>query len=95
MASRTTRGRITVVADSEATRDAGPEAPGVRASARDIEWSILMARAQSGDATAYRRLLEDILPYLRPLAARWHRDPRDVEDTVQDILLTLHTIRHT
>lgn len=67
----------------------------MRNSARDIEWSILMARAQGGDAEAYRRLLEGILPYLRPLVARWHRNPRDIEDTVQDVLLTLHAIRHT
>ncbi|MGE0733599.1 MAG: sigma-70 family RNA polymerase sigma factor [Alphaproteobacteria bacterium] len=55
----------------------------------------MMARAQSGDADAYRRLLEDITPYLRSLAARNHRDIRDVEDSVQDVLMTVHSIRHT
>jgi RNA polymerase sigma-70 factor (ECF subfamily) len=71
--------------------DAAPRAAG---SVRDIDWSILMARAQAGDAAAYRRLLEAIVPYLRARLARRYRDRRDVEDTVQDILLTLHTIRH-
>ena len=54
-----------------------------------------MARAQEGDGQAYRRLLEEIVPYLRALVGRRHRDVRDVEDTVQDILLTVHAIRHT
>lgn len=65
------------------------------AAARDLEWSILMARAQNGDGEAYRRLLEEVTPYLRSLAARRHRDPRDVEDAVQDILLSVHAIRQT
>jgi RNA polymerase sigma-70 factor (ECF subfamily) len=56
---------------------------------------MLMAHAQSGDREAYRRLLIEITPYLRALAGRRHRDPGDVEDAVQDILLTLHAIRHT
>lgn len=64
-------------------------------AARELDWSILMARAQDGDGEAYRRLLEQIAPYLRALAARRHRDPRDVEDAIQDVLLTLHAIRQT
>lgn len=62
---------------------------------RDVDWSILMARAQDGDGVAYRRLLEEITPYLRSLAVRRHRDPSDVEDAVQDVLLTIHSIRNT
>ncbi|MGQ0682297.1 sigma-70 family RNA polymerase sigma factor [Bradyrhizobium sp.] len=63
--------------------------------ARDVDWSILMARAQEGDRAAYHRLLQEITPYLRSLAVRRHRDRRDVEDSVQDVLLTIHSIRHT
>jgi RNA polymerase sigma factor (sigma-70 family) len=63
--------------------------------ARDVDWSILMARAQEGDRAAYHRLLQEITPYLRSLAARRHRDPGDVEDSVQDVLLTIHSIRQT
>src|SRR5437899_12537342 len=65
------------------------------ATARDLDWSILMARAQGGDGEAYRRLLTAIAPYLHSLARQHHRDPGDVEDTVQDVLLTVHAIRHT
>lgn len=61
----------------------------------EIDWSILMARAQGGDANAYRRLLEEITPYLRSLVTRRRTEPTDVEDSVQDILLTIHAIRNT
>ncbi|EJL26612.1 RNA polymerase sigma factor, sigma-70 family [Caulobacter sp. AP07] len=54
-----------------------------------------MARAQDGDKAAYLRLLREITPYLRSRARRWHKDAWDIEDTVQDILLTLHAIRRT
>jgi len=59
------------------------------------DWSDLMARAQNGDTAAYRRLLGEVAPYLRSLVAKKHRDARDVEDTVQDILLTIHAMRRT
>ncbi len=54
-----------------------------------------MARAQDGDAGAYRTLLLAITPFLRALVANAHRNPSDIEDIVQDILLSLHTVRHT
>lgn len=63
--------------------------------ARTLDWSILMAHAQAGEQGAYRRLLEEITPYVRSLAVKCHRDPRDIEDSVQDVLLTVHFIRHT
>ena len=62
---------------------------------REFDWAILMARAQAGERGAYRRLLDEITPYLRSLAVKSHRDPNDIEDTVQDVLLTVHSIRHT
>ena len=61
----------------------------------DIDWTILMARAQTGDGAAYLRLLQGVTPYLRALARRRHRDADDIEDAVQDVLLTVHVIRHT
>jgi RNA polymerase sigma-70 factor (ECF subfamily) len=54
-----------------------------------------MARAQGGDREAYRRLLEEITPYLRSLAAQRIPNRGDVEDAVQDALLTVHAVRHT
>lgn len=69
-----------------------PEAP---ARLPEVDWSILMARAQAGDQAAYRRLLGELVPFLRSLAAAAHRDRGDIEDSVQDILLTVHQVRHT
>ena len=80
---------IASLSDASAAQDA--EA----GHAQDRAWSELMAEAQSGNRDAYRRLLTEITPYLRFLAQRQHRDSRDVEDSVQDILLTVHSIRHT
>jgi len=73
----------------------GPRGSERAAVARDVDWSILMARVQDGDGEAYRRLLNDITPYLCSLAKRRHRDPADVEDAVQDILLAVHALRRT
>lgn len=60
-----------------------------------LDWSIAMARAQAGDQEAYRRLLQDITPYLRALAVAHIRNDEDIEDTVQDVLLTMHSVRNT
>lgn len=59
------------------------------------DWPALMARAQAGEPDAYRALLDGITPYLRVLARRALREAADVEDVVQDILLTVHVVRHT
>lgn len=59
------------------------------------EWAALMVRAQGGEGAAYRTLLIGITPYLRAIASRAHRNPSDAEETVQDVLLTLHAVRHT
>lgn len=73
------------------------EAPRVELNApgREVTWSALMASAQRGDKVAYRRLLLEITPYIRKLVARRVWSPEDREDTVQDVLLTVHSIRHT
>lgn len=59
------------------------------------QWGGLMEAAQAGDGDAYRRLLRALLPYLRGYARRHLRDSAAAEDLVQDILLTLHRVRHT
>lgn len=76
-------------AESSKTRDPA------RRGDRTLDWSICMARAQEGDREAYRRLLEEITPYLRSLAARLIQNRGDIEDAVQDTLLSLHAVRHT
>lgn len=59
------------------------------------DWSALMGLAQEGNNQAYAQLLREIAPYLRSLAASRLSDPTSIEDAVQDILLTIHAVRHT
>jgi RNA polymerase sigma-70 factor, ECF subfamily len=61
----------------------------------DDAWARLMDMAQGGDRAAYERLLTEIVPYLRMQARRFLRSREDIEDAVQDVLVTIHTIRHT
>ena len=69
--------------------------PSGRQAPARAEWSTLMARAQEGDQQAYRDLLRQIAPYIRSLARRAGLAPDDCGDAVQDVLLTLHAVRHT
>lgn len=62
---------------------------------QDKRWRDLMAAAQDGNQGAYATLLRELLPVLRRMARRHLRDHGEVEDAVQDALLTLHTVRHT
>jgi RNA polymerase sigma-70 factor, ECF subfamily len=64
-------------------------------AAPDKDWSALMAAAQDGDGRAYGALLGAITPYLRVVARRAGLGPEEIEDGVQDILLTLHSIRQS
>ena len=59
------------------------------------EWPALFARAQDGDRAAYRAVLASITPWLRAIARHRLRDQTEVEDAVQDILLTVHNARHS
>jgi RNA polymerase sigma-70 factor (ECF subfamily) len=54
-----------------------------------------MAGAQRGDALAYERLLEDLLPFVRGLVRARIGADANAEDVVQDVLLAIHTARHT
>jgi RNA polymerase sigma-70 factor (ECF subfamily) len=55
-----------------------------------------MTRAQDGDQAAYCRLLKAIVPVIRGIARRQiHQDEALLEDVVQDVLLTVHRVRHT
>lgn len=54
----------------------------------------LMAAAQKGDARAYRQLLTDLEPPIRRMIAR-KVPAADVEDVVQEVLVSIHKARHT
>jgi RNA polymerase sigma-70 factor (ECF subfamily) len=82
-----------VASSDSASAVAGGRAAGDERSG-DADWSRLMRRAQDGDREAYRTLLEGMTPYLRSLAGRRFKEASDIEDAVQDILLTVHAVRH-
>jgi RNA polymerase sigma-70 factor (ECF subfamily) len=54
-----------------------------------------MQAAQGGDKAAYGSLLTEIMPLLSAIVRRAWRSPQDVDDIVQDVLLSLHAVRHT
>lgn len=86
---------LTLVAEAAPSSATYPRSEPERPARRELDWSIYMARAQGGDREAYRRLLEDVTPYLRSIAARHFQNSGDIEDTVQEVLLTVHAVRHT
>jgi len=59
------------------------------------DWGRLMAAAQAGDQSSYEQLLREIALYARQVARRHHASPHLLDDVVQDVLLTVHCIRHT
>lgn len=63
----------------------------------DSKWASLMIAAQNGDQNSYARLLCDLTPLLRRLARNgWPQgSDADIEDVVQETLLTIHQTRHT
>ncbi|NKE46493.1 sigma-70 family RNA polymerase sigma factor [Roseomonas frigidaquae] len=63
--------------------------------AQEQRWGGLLAAAQTGDARAYDTLLREVTPRLRQLARARIRDAAEVEDAVQDALMTIHALRHT
>lgn len=62
---------------------------------REERWRALMQAAQDGDNAAYARLLSELLPMLRGFVRKKWNSQQDVEDIVQDILMSLHRFRHT
>lgn len=66
-------------------------------SAENVRLAKLMRAAQDGDGAAYAQLLTEITPVLRRTVQRqrWFAQPADVEDVVQDILVSLHAVRAT
>jgi RNA polymerase sigma-70 factor (ECF subfamily) len=61
----------------------------------DAELGGLMAAAQDGDGAAYDRLLRESVPVIRRIARYRGSPPASIDDIVQDVLLTIHRVRHT
>jgi len=63
----------------------------------DRALAALMRAAQGGDTQAYVLLLKEITPRLRQIvrAQRGFLKIEDIEDIVQDVLLSLHAVRAT
>lgn len=70
-------------------------AESINASDRGARWAGLMAAAQNGDKVAYERLLREVVPFVRAIVAGQHRTADRIDDVVQDVLLTIHRVRHT
>lgn len=67
-------------------------------AAREREWSDWMRAAQGGDQVAYACLLRAVLPYVRLIVRRRTSalaGNGETEDVVQEVLLSLHLVRHT
>ncbi|MFO1184253.1 MAG: sigma-70 family RNA polymerase sigma factor [Bauldia sp.] len=61
----------------------------------DRKLTAAMASAQAGDRQAYERLLRDSAPIVRRVARRGGAVGDRIEDVVQDVLITVHRVRHT
>ena len=59
------------------------------------QWPALMKLAQCGSQQAYERLLGALLPVIRAQVSKQIYDRGNVEDVIQDVLLTVHRVRHT
>ena len=57
------------------------------------DWTELMIAAQAGDKRAYRRLLTELVPFLRAAAIKLTGRPDMADDIVQETLIALHRVR--
>jgi RNA polymerase sigma-70 factor (ECF subfamily) len=68
-------------------------------SSREKEWAVWMQSAMAGDAGAYRQLLGSLAPHIRAVVRSRYRSfgapEGEVEDVVQEVLLTIHLKRGT
>ncbi len=67
----------------------------VTSDSRNLRLSALMAAAQAGDSMAYEALLRDCVGPIAAVARREGVRGADVDDVVQDTLLTIHRARAT
>jgi RNA polymerase sigma factor (sigma-70 family) len=67
----------------------------IKPTADDMRRSALMAAAQDGDRAAYETLLRESVPLIRAIARRQGVSADQVDDVVQEVLLTIHRARQT
>jgi RNA polymerase sigma factor (sigma-70 family) len=78
-----------------------PEVLGIRVTDRNVgreqHLAALMRAGQAGDRRAYTALLNALVPLVKETVRRRFRflQPHDVDDLVQDILLSVHAARAT
>jgi RNA polymerase sigma factor (sigma-70 family) len=76
-----------------------PEQASQQAATQENDWAMWMRAAMSGDAGAYRQLLVSLAPRVRAVAHSRSRTSGaaadEVEDVVQEVLLTVHLKRGT
>lgn len=67
------------------------------ASEDETRWATLMAASQRGDRRSYAQLLRELVPVLtRAVKRGWPMAQQaEVEDVVQETLISLHGARHT
>ena len=61
----------------------------------DARLGVLMKAAQGGDRAAYAELLKLAIPIIRRVVAPRCNRSLEVDDVVQDVLMSLHAVRHT
>ena len=68
-------------------------------SSQENDWAVWMRAAMTGDEGAYRQLLVSLTPHVRAVARsrcrRLGAPEGEVEDLVQEVLLTMHLKRGT
>ncbi|MFT4569737.1 MAG: RNA polymerase sigma-70 factor (ECF subfamily) [Hyphomicrobiaceae bacterium] len=62
---------------------------------RCVDYTALMRATQAGDQDAYRELLQAVQPMLFGYLRKRLRSPEAAEDVSQEVLLTMHRVRHT
>ena len=87
--------RAMVTVTSGVTHSRHRMAEPYKLNADDTRRAALMASAQAGDKAAYETLLRDCVPLIRAIARRQGVNPGQVDDVVQEVLLTIHRARQT
>lgn len=72
-----------------------PSIPNDPSQAQDATWGALMVAAQAGDRRAYTTLLRVIVPFIKSVARRQGVGLSEIDDVVQDVLVTIHKSRQS